>query len=220
MRIVIIGCGRAGAELAYRLFLKEHDVVVVDQAAMAFDNLHPDYRGRTLHGDVLSEDVLRRAGIESAEGLASMTNSDPVNAVVAHVARSIYRVANVVVRSYSPSWMPMHEAFGFQVVSSTMWGAQRIEQLLVHGFGRSVLSAGNAEVEVYEFRVPEAWNGVLLGDLIEGEECLPVALARAGRAMLPTATMRLETGDVLHLSATLRGIESLRRRVHAESRRA
>jgi trk system potassium uptake protein TrkA len=213
MRIVVVGCGRLGAELALRLHAAGNDVVVIDQLAAAFDNLSPDYGGRTLQADVLAADVLRRAGIEQADCLAAVTNSDAVNAVVGQIARAIYGIGNVVVRSYSPTWMPMHEAFGFQVVSSTMWGAQRIEQLLLHAFGQSVFSAGNGEVEVYEFKVPGAWAGTRLAELLAGEECLPVALTRAGRALLPDGATVLEAGDVLHLSATLRGVESLRRRV-------
>jgi hypothetical protein len=46
------------------------------------------------------------------------------------VARTVYNVANVVVRNYDPRWRPLHEAFGLQMVSSTAWGAQRIEELL------------------------------------------------------------------------------------------
>jgi trk system potassium uptake protein TrkA len=221
MKIVVVGCGRFGAELAFRLHAKGHQVVVIDQNDASFDNLHPDYAGRTLVGDVLAEDVLRRAGIEAADCLAAVTNSDAVNAVVGHLARTIYGINDVVVRSYSPTWMPMHDAFGFQVVSSTTWGAQRVEQLLTHAFGCGVLSTGHGEVEVYEFHVPEAWDRTPLAELMAGEDCLPVALTRAGRATLPEPGTVLEVGDVLHLSATLVGVESLRRRLErAPTRRS
>ena len=213
MNIVVVGCGRVGAELAYRLFQKGHQVAVIDQVASAFDNLPEDFRGRTIEGEVLAQDVLRRAGIEQAEGLAAVTNSDSLNAVVAHLARTVYNVPQVVVRNYHPRWRPLHEAFGLQVVSSTSWGAQRIEELLYHADARSVFSAGNGEVEIYEFVVPEAWRGHGLEELLPAGQCLAVALTRAGRAMLPSQGVRLEGGDILHLSATLAGIEALRHRV-------
>jgi trk system potassium uptake protein TrkA len=213
MNIVVVGCGRVGAELAYRLFQKGHQVAVIDQVASAFDSLPPDFRGRTVEGEVLAEDVLRRAGIEQAEGLAAVTNSDSLNAVVAHVARTVYHVPQVVVRNYHPHWRPLLEAFGLQIVSSTSWGAQRVEELLYHADARSVFSAGNGEVEIYELVVPETWSGRSLQDLLPSGQCLAVALSRAGRAMLPSQEARLEAGDVLHLSATLAGIEALRHRL-------
>ena len=213
MNIIVVGCGRVGAELAYRLYQKGHQVTVIDQLDTAFDNLPPDFRGRMVEEEVLNQDVLRRAGIEQADGLAAVTNSDSVNAVVAHVARAAYHVPNVVVRNYDPSWRPLHEAFGLQVVSSASWGAQRLEELLYHAEIRTVFSAGNGEVEIYEFSVPEAWHGRSLQDLLPEGQCLAVALTRAGRAILPSDEMLLEAGDVVLLSATADGIEVLRQQL-------
>jgi trk system potassium uptake protein TrkA len=130
MFIVIVGCGRVGSELASALYRKGHQVTIIDHVGSSFEHLPPDYRGRTIEAEVLSEDVLKNAGVEQAGGLAAVTNSDPVNAVVGHVARTVYGVPNVVVRNYDPRWQPLFEVFGLEVVSSTAWGASRIEELL------------------------------------------------------------------------------------------
>ncbi len=213
MHIIVVGCGRVGAELAYSLFRRGHQVAVVDQVAASFEKLHPDYRGRTVQGEVLSRDALHRSGIEQADGLAAVTNSDSVNAVLAHVARTVYKVPNVVVRNYDPRALPVHESFGLQAISSTRWGAQRIEELLHHGPPRSVFSAGNGEVQVYEILVPDDWRGRRLADLLPEGGCVPVALTRGGRAVLPSRGVDLQAGDILHVSASRKGIEELRQRL-------
>ena len=212
MFIIVVGCGRVGAELAFRLYQRGHQVAVIDQVGSSFANLDPEYRGRTIEGEVLSHDVLTRAGIAEADGLTAVTNSDSVNAVVGHMAREVYKVSNVVVRNYDPRWLPMHEAFGLQVVSSTAWGAQRIEELLYQPLGRTVFSAGNGEVEIYEMVVPEAWRGRLVGELLASTEALAVAFTRAGRSLLPAPDVVLAPGDILLVSATLAGIEALQER--------
>ncbi len=182
MNVIVVGCGRVGSELAYRLYQKGHKVTVIDQVEAAFDSLPPDFRGHTVEGEVLNQDVLRRAGIEQTDGLASVTNSDALNAVVGHIARTVYRVPRVVVRNYDPRWRPLHEAFGFQVVCSASWGAGRVEELLHDAPLRGVFSAGNGEVEIYEFPVPAAWDGHKLQELLPAGQCLAVAVTRAGRA--------------------------------------
>jgi trk/ktr system potassium uptake protein len=213
MFIIVVGCGRVGSELAYGLYKKGHEVAIIDHVGGSFSHLPADYRGRTIEGEVLSEDVLRRTGIEQAGGLAAVTNSDAVNAVVGHVARAVYGVHNVVVRNYDPRWRELHEAFGLQVVSSTAWGAGRIEELLSHPFGRSVLSAGNGEVEVFEIPVPDTWGGRSIEELLPPQgDCLAVSVTRAGKAMLPKPGLRFDVGDVVHVSATLAGMEELRGR--------
>lgn len=46
MNVVVVGCGRMGAELAYRLYQNKSQVTVVDQSGEAFLNLPYDFRGR------------------------------------------------------------------------------------------------------------------------------------------------------------------------------
>ncbi len=213
MKVIVVGCGRLGVELAYGLGKRGHDVVVIDAVAAAFNNLPTDFQGRTVEGEALSEEVLHRAGIEDAEALAAITNNDALNAVVAHVARVVYGVPLVAVRNYDPQSRPMLETFGLQIVSSTSWGARRIEEILYHEGVHSVYSAGNGEIEIYELIVPEAWEGRKLSELMEAGESVPASITRSGRALLPTPDFTLQAEDVVHFSATIEGIAALRNRL-------
>jgi trk system potassium uptake protein TrkA len=101
-----------------------------------------------------------------------------------------------------------------QTVGSTTWGAQRVEELLVNPSEKVIYSAGNGEVEIYEIRIPEGWNGRTLGELlIQPKECRPVALTRAGRSSLPEADTKLRTDDLLNVSSTFEGIRALTARL-------
>jgi trk system potassium uptake protein TrkA len=213
MNVIIVGCGRVGAELALLLGRRGHDVTVIDHVGSSFGHLDPAYRGRTIEAEALAEGVLERAGIRETRALASVTNSDAVNAVVAHVARTVYGVPNVVARNYDPRSRVLHEAMGLTSVSSTAWGAQRIEELLERPRLRAVFSAGNGEVELYEVAVPEAWAGRTLGALLSGVPCSAVSLTRGGRASLPDPEQALAAGDIVHATATLEGADALVRRI-------
>ncbi len=133
LNVIVIGCGRVGAELAYALYRKGHKVTVIDQDSDAFLNLPEDFRGMTMRGDVLTQDVLMRAGIEHAHALAAVTPSDSVNTVLGHIARDVYNVPKVVVRNYDPRKRALHEAFGLQVISPVSMGAQRMEEIMTQG---------------------------------------------------------------------------------------
>src|SRR5512135_2356656 len=218
MNYLVVGCGRVGAELSYRLFKSGHQVVVVDSNREAFNRLPPEFRGRTLEGEGLAESVLERGGIKEADGLAAVTNSDTLNAAVAHTARAVFGVPIVVVRNYDPALRPVIEAFGLQTVSSTYWGAQRVEELLTNPVQRSVYSAGNGEIEVYELVIPSSWNGRTLREFLEPvPQCFPVALARAGRARLPEPDIVLMTDDILNVSSTIDGIRMLTARLEKKA---
>lgn len=215
MQIIVVGCGRLGSALAYRLFRAGHQVAVIDSSPASFNNLPPDFTGRIHEGDALSQDVLVRAGIEQADALAAVTSSDAINAVVSRVAREVYHVPNVVARNYDPRCRVLFEELDLQVISSTGWGAQRIEEMLYDSGVHTVFSAGNGEVEVYEFVIPDRWERKTLEELLPDEECLPISITRAGRAMLPQAGFILKGGDIIHVSATFNGSNCLRQKLTA-----
>jgi len=217
MNVIIVGCGRVGAELALILGRGGHDVTVIDHVGSSFSHLDPAYRGRTIEAEPLGEGVLEKAGVREAQALAAVTNSDAVNAVVAHVARTVYGVPNVVTRNYDPRWRVLHEAMGLTAVSSTAWGAQRIEELLERPRLRAVFSAGNGEVELYEVVVPEGWAGRTVAELVAGLACSPVSVARGGRASLPEPGRVLAAGDVVHVAAPIEGADILARRLEGEA---
>jgi trk system potassium uptake protein TrkA len=213
MKAIIVGCGRLGSELAYRLFQSGHEVSIVDLDKGAFAKLPSDFHGKFNEGDALNRDVLRRAGIEHATSLAAVTNSDSLNAVVGHLALEYFQIGNVVVRNYDPRYRPIHEAYGLQLISPLSWGAQRFEEMMYHAEVRAVFSAGNGEVEVYEIGIPAICAGRTVADLASTEFCIPISVSRAGKALLPDPKMILQSGDILHVSATQEGAETLRQQI-------
>jgi trk system potassium uptake protein TrkA len=154
---------------------------------------------------------LERAGIEKADGIAVVTNSDTMNAVVGHTVRTHYpQVKQIIVRNYDPAMRDMLEAFGLQIVSSTAWGAERVQELLIDADFRAVFSAGNGEVELYEMVITPNWDGKLVSDVMSGcADCIAVALTRAGRAAMPLSDSKVQNGDILTVSATLDGMKTL-----------
>jgi trk system potassium uptake protein TrkA len=213
MKIIVVGCGRLGAELAYRLSKAGHSVSVFDSNVSAFDKLPADFIGRTHEGSGLQQDVLSRAGIETADGLAAVTESDAINTVIARIAGEKYHIKNVVAQNYDPLLRLLYEDLGIQVISPESWGVQRVEELLYDEDFYSVFSAGNGEVEIYEIKVPETWEGKKLADLMTEGGCVPIAVTRGGRATMPDPQTVLAAEDVIHFSATFEGINHLRSRV-------
>jgi len=121
----------------------------------------------------------------------------------------------VIVRNYDPAMREMLEAFGLQIVSSTAWGAERLQELLIDTSFRTVFSAGNGEVELYEMYIPESWNERTVSTLLDGckNNIVVAALTRAGRAELTSPESILKSGDILTVSATLEGVTALHERL-------
>ncbi|MBM4425324.1 MAG: TrkA family potassium uptake protein [Chloroflexi bacterium] len=211
--IIIVGCGRVGIELAHSISKKKHAVTVIDSNPRAFDRLGADFVGRTVQGQAIDQDVLGRAGIHNAHALAAATSSDSTNIVVARVARDIFHVEHVVARVYNPHRAIIYEKLNLQTVASSSWGAQRIEQLILHSGLQNIGSAGNGDVQLYEINVPEEWSGRAMINLVPPGRAIALALTRGGQTCLPTSDFVLQAHDLIQVSATADGAAFLRQRL-------
>ncbi|MCS6909490.1 MAG: NAD-binding protein [Anaerolineales bacterium] len=208
--IIIVGCGRVGTELAISLCCKQHRVTVMDANAQALQRLGPEFTGRTVQGDGMDREALKRAGIHQAHALAAVTSSDSVNIVVARTAQQIYNVPRVVARVYNPRRAPVYQKLGLQTIASSSWAAQRIEELILRPGMRHLHGVGSGEVQVYELEVPSEWNGRRISDVLPPQGALALALTRGGHAFLPTPDTVLQTHDLLQVSVTDSAAEALR----------
>jgi len=200
MQFVIVGCGRVGAQLASRLSMQGHGVAIVDRDPAAFQRLSPTYKGKTVEGVGFDRDVLVAAGIERADGFASVTSGDNTNIVSARIARHVFRVPKVVARIFDPRRAEIYRRLGIQTISPTEWAATRIVELLCHP-GMSVLfTLGNGEVNVVEIEVNAHLAGHKVNELLLPGEISVVALVRHSRATVPTLGTTFQLGDTVQLA--------------------
>lgn len=119
MKAVIMGCGRVGARVAGLLDHTGNEVTVIDVDTKAFRRLPAGFRGETIIGTGIDEDVLRRAGIEEADAFVAVTNGDNRNIMASQVARLIFEVPEVVCRIYDPVREDTYRRLGLTTVCPT-----------------------------------------------------------------------------------------------------
>lgn len=200
MRFVIVGCGRVGAQLASRLSVQGHDVAIVDRDPVAFRRLSPTFKGQKVEGVGFDRDVLVGAGIERADGFASVTSGDNTNVVSARIARQVFRVPKVVARIYDPRRAEIYRRLGLLTISPTEWGATRIAEVLCQTGMDVLLTFGNGEVNLVQVEVSPQLAGHRVNELIMPGESNVIALVRTGRATVPTLGTTLQVGDTLQVS--------------------
>ena len=131
MNVVVMGCGRVGARVSILLDHAGHSVTVIDTDSRAFRRLPPDFRGGTVIGTAIDEDVLRAAGIEKADAFVAVTNGDNRNIMASQVVRHIFNVPEVVCRIYDPVREDTYRRLGLTTVCpTTSIAAQVLEHVL------------------------------------------------------------------------------------------
>jgi trk system potassium uptake protein TrkA len=119
MRIIIMGCGRRGSELAALMDREGHEVTVLDVDTAAFSFLPDSFGGTKIVGNGIDEDALRRAGIEQADAFVSTTRGDNRNVMAAQMAKHIFNVPRVITLVHDPIREEMYRSLGLRTVSPT-----------------------------------------------------------------------------------------------------
>jgi trk system potassium uptake protein TrkA len=130
MNVIIMGCGRVGARLAGLLEADGHSVTVVDYDAYSFRRLPPNFEGTALIGNGLDQEVLKRAGIETADAFVAVTQGDNRNVMAAQIAMHIFNVPKVTCRIYDPLRRDLYQTLGLDAISPTTVFAQLLKEKL------------------------------------------------------------------------------------------
>jgi trk system potassium uptake protein TrkA len=131
MKVVIMGCGRVGAQLAALLDIEGHEVTVLDVNSGSFRRLIPTFKGTALLGDGTDEDSLRKAGIEEADAFIAVTQGDNRNVMAAQIAKHIFNVPKVLCRIYDPLREELYQTLGLDAISPTTVFAQLLKEKLL-----------------------------------------------------------------------------------------
>lgn len=105
MKIIILGGGQVGGNLAHNLTKESSDITVVDIDADRLRELQDRYDIRTIRGMASHPDVLRAAGAEDADMLIAVTNSDEVNMVACQVAYTVFHTPTKIARVRSSAYI-------------------------------------------------------------------------------------------------------------------
>ncbi|MGI9053128.1 MAG: potassium channel family protein [Ilumatobacteraceae bacterium] len=200
MHVVVVGCGRVGSSLARSVLEAGHTVAVVDRRSEAFVRLGPDFQGQTVEGIGFDRDRLIEAGIEGAIALASVTNGDNSNVLIARVARETFAVEHVVARIYDPRRAAIYQRLGLTTVATVAWTTDQVFRRLLPAETPPEWTDPSASVSLIERPVPNAWAGRLLGEVEELVGGRVVAVGRLGKALVPTAGTNAQQGDLLYLA--------------------
>lgn len=119
MNILIIGCGKVGSRLATTLSEMGHMVSVIDKDPQNLEQLPPDFDGLSTLGNPIDQDILRSAGIESCDAVATVTQDDNLNIMVAQIAKEIFGKENVVARIFDPAREDIFSHFGLNTICPT-----------------------------------------------------------------------------------------------------
>jgi trk system potassium uptake protein TrkA len=124
--VIIMGCGRLGAQLATLLEADGHEISILDVDKLAFEHLPNNFKGRKVLGDGTDQDTLRKAGADRADAFVSATRGDNRNALAAQVAKHVFRIDRVGSVIFDPIREEVYRDLGLRTINPTKIEAEML----------------------------------------------------------------------------------------------
>ena len=195
MKVIIVGAHGEARQLINRISTG-WNISVIDMDQEKLRNFNPNRQIEKYQGDGTSTLVLKKAGIENASALVTLTNDDEVNLEILKIAKqnNIYRLSSIVNEDKNSQ---QYKDLDVEVVDPDVLIGRRLEHILEP---RRVVSqafaGGRAEAIELEINSDSPARGKKLKDI--GSDFFIVgALLRKGNVVIPHGDTELETGDLV-----------------------
>jgi trk system potassium uptake protein len=221
MRIIILGAGQVGESVAEALASEANDITLVDPDARALGDLADRLDVRTVVGNGALPSVLRQAGIEDAELLVAVTQSDQTNLVACKIARSVFNVPTRIARLRSADFLGEEQLLDddhFSVshaICPEQDVTEHIARLVDFPQALQVLTFADGKVTLVGLtaRPDSPWVGhsirVLRAKLPGDLDARVAAIFRQHRPVAPDGSTLIEAGDEVFILAASEHIRTL-----------
>ena len=209
MRALIIGAGEVGFHTALRLSREGHEVVVLDRDPEQVRRVNEQMDVQTLVGPGSSPAVLLEAGVESADLVVAVTDSDEVNLVACRLARLLSSSGTRVARIRSEDILAFIEERGAKlldvdtVINPEREVASQILEFISVPAASSVSHFAGGTVKLLGLRIPV--TSPLVGRTMAevrpagSPPFLVAAIERAGEVVIPGGNDRLHGDDLAYV---------------------
>ena len=200
MRMVIVGGGKVGWNLARIMLERRHNVSLIEKDRQRCERLADDLDAAIYRGDGTNVGVLEAAGAQNADVFMTVTGSDQDNLVACQVARDHFHAKKVISRVNDPRNIETSRVLGIRnTACSTEILTKMIEQEadLAHMHLIATLNQGKAGICSMTLPSNTALDGVALKDIDLPGGTLVISLIRRGVLTIPNGSTTLQAGDEL-----------------------
>ena len=218
MNIVIMGCGKIGADILANMVMEGHDVTVIDQDATVLNDITNVYDVMTMCGNGTDYDTLMEAGVAEAELYMAMTLNDELNFMSCFLARkmgakhTVARISNPEYRGRGLAFIKQQANISMFINPDQITAAEIFNTLkLPNGIRSEYFSKRN--FEMIEMQVKE-YSPLIGHKLYEirnkiKAKFLVCVVRRGDQVFIPDGNFELKKGDMINLTASPSEVDKL-----------
>lgn len=225
LNIIIAGCGKVGITLIDQLSKEGHYITVIDKNSTKLQTLSNNYDIMTVCGNGASYSVQREAGIESADLIIAVTDSDELNLLCCTVASRSGKcsaIARVRTPDYSIEANYLKNRLGLaRIINPELEAANEVTRILSLPTALDVTPFAHGQVEMVKIKIPEKsfLDNMEIQNISKNisTDFLISAIERNGEVFIPSGSFILKSGDIMSVVAARKDILSTLKKMNFKS---
>jgi len=210
LNIIIVGGGKVGATLVERLSKENHDITIIDKNQKKVESITGAYDCMGVVGNGASFSVQQEAGIDSADLLIAVTESDELNLLCCTLARRSARceaIARVRTPEYSQEAGFLRDRLGLAMIINPEYeAASEVARVLYMPTALEIGTFAHGQAEMIKIKIP-AGNQMCDHTIAEVSKTfagkfLICAIERNGEVYIPSGLSVLHAGDMISFIAS------------------
>lgn len=219
MKIVIIGAGEIGYDLASILSNEKHDVVVLDREKGPLSKVEDSLDVLTIEGNATSVKDLVKSEVAEADILISVTSIDEVNMISCMIGKRLGAkmvIARIRSDEFSDKDAPLTPSdLGIDVmINPELSASHEIAQLLKRSSASDVINLANGKMQLIGIRLEKnsPLIDVSLNQYASDNSELTfrvVAISRRGRTIIPKGNIKFQNYDQIFILSETENINEI-----------
>ena len=206
MKIIIIGAGKVGCQIAKTLSSENHDVTLIEKNDTIRQSAKNNLDVLTILGNGANVRTLEEAGIKQADMIIAVTSSDEANMIACMTAKQ-FGVPQKIARIRNPEYLYANalsrEKLGIDLtINPERATAKEIVKLLKSPINvAQVQSFAGGKVQLFELKVEDSFPFInqQLKSIIFKYPILVAAIFRNDKIIIPDGEERITAGDNLYI---------------------
>lgn len=226
LHIIIVGCGKVGITLIEQLSKEGHDITIIDKNPSRVHEISSLYDVMGIVGNGASYSVQMDAGIEKADLIIAVTDSDELNLLCCTVAKQVGdcgAIARVRTPDYSKEAGYLREKLGLtMIINPELEASRETARILYLPTALEVNSFAHGQAEIIKFKIPkenilDGMTIATLGKTITND-ILICAIERQGEVYIPGGDFQMAAGDIISFVAPRRFIRAFLKKTGFKTR--
>ena len=220
MNVIVVGLGKIGTTILASLVSEGHNVVAVDSNPLVVNEITNAYDVMAVCGNGADIEPLEEAGVNKAELLIAVTESDEKNMLSCFMAKKL-GARHTIARIRNPEYNDQSLNFIKQQLELSMainpeqLAAEELFKLLKFPSALKVETFSRRSYEMVELRLKSdsVLNGISLKDMRQKYKAkfLVCVVQREEEVVIPDGNFVLQSGDKIGITATPAEIHKLLR---------